>query len=215
MWANEKENRTVLIRFLNIQTSDSTNELKSSKKQLKKATKAAEASLRDVQTTVNVVESDRSSFPHITDRELYERTAFVHTSQERLRRAREESQKEKLRKRPTEPTTATTTPTLFQQPSPHQQQSMVLQQHQEETLDDLGVAVTRVNHMAETIHDEIGQQTKMLGEMEEDLANAEEELGMVMGKLAKFLRTKNQWQLGTIVCLSITVVVLFFMVLYF
>ena len=50
--------------------------------------------------------------------------------------------------------------------------------------------------------------------MEEDLTHAEEELGLVVGKLAKFLHTKNSWQLGTILCLIATVVVLFFLVLY-
>ena len=90
----------------------------------------------------------------------------------------------------------------------------LLLQHQDETLDVLGVAVTRVGHIAETIHDEIGQQNKILSEMEEDLSNVEEELGLVMGKLAKLLKTKDSWQLGTIVCLIGTVIILFFLVLY-
>jgi hypothetical protein len=90
----------------------------------------------------------------------------------------------------------------------------LLMQHQEETLDVLGAAVTRVGHMAETIHEEIGQQNKMLTDMEEDLTNVEEELGMVMGKLAKLLKTKDSWQLGTIICLMGTVIILFFLVLY-
>lgn len=65
-----------------------------------------------------------------------------------------------------------------------QVRSSILMQQQDETLEDLDVAVTRVGHMAETIHDEIGAQNKMLDEMDEDLTNAEEQLGIVMGKLA-------------------------------
>jgi syntaxin 6 len=96
-----------------------------------------------------------------------------------------------------------------------QARQSLLMQHQDETLDELGEAVLKVGHMAETINEEIGQQNKMLSEMEEDLEHVEEELGMVMGKLAKVLKTKDRWQLGTIVCLTFTVVLLFLMVLYF
>jgi hypothetical protein len=42
----------------------------------------------------------------------------------------------------------------------------------------------------------------------------EEELGIVMGKLAKFLQTKDRWQLGTILTLTITVLFLLMLVVY-
>jgi syntaxin 6 len=54
----------------------------------------------------------------------------------------------------------------------------------------------------------------MLDELQDDLQNAEEQLGLVMGKLAKMLKTKNKCHLGTIVILSIIVIVLFFLVIY-
>lgn len=95
-----------------------------------------------------------------------------------------------------------------------QARTTLLMQHQDETLDELGEAVIRVGDMAVAIHDEIGQQNKMLTEMEEDLATAEEELGMVMGKLAKLLRTKDKWQLGTILTLFLIMIVLLFLVIY-
>jgi len=68
--------------------------------------------------------------------------------------------------------------------------------------------------MAENIHEELGQQNKTLGSLEEDLEDAEEKLGLVMGKLAKMLKTKSKWQLGTILLLSVVVVVLFVLVIY-
>jgi syntaxin 6 len=90
--------------------------------------------------------------------------------------------------------------------------SLMLMQ-QDEALEDLDMAVVRVGHMAENIHEEIGQQNKMLDEMDADLADAEEQLGVVMGKLAKLLKTKNKCHLGTILCLLV-VIVLFLLVLY-
>lgn len=54
----------------------------------------------------------------------------------------------------------------------------------------------------------------MLNNLEEDLSDVEEQLGVVMGKLGKLLKTKNKCQLGLILILSLIVLVLFFLVLY-
>jgi len=70
------------------------------------------------------------------------------------------------------------------------------------------------NTQAETIHEEIDTQNRMLQNLEEDLSDAEEQLGVVMGKLGKLLKTKNKCQLGLILILSFIVLVLFFLVLY-
>ena len=98
-----------------------------------------------------------------------------------------------------------------------QRESLLLhqhQQHQEETLDHLTMAVTRVGTMADMIHEEIDQQGKMLDDMESDLIQTEEQLGIVMEKLSIFLGTKNRFQLCTIVILSITVIILLFLIIY-
>jgi syntaxin 6 len=93
-------------------------------------------------------------------------------------------------------------------------QAQEMLQRQDETLDDLDHAVVRVGQMAGNIHDELQTQNKMLTSLEEDLSDAEEKLGMVMGKLAKLLKTKSKCQLGTIMLLSVTVIILFFLVIY-
>jgi t-SNARE complex subunit (syntaxin) len=93
-------------------------------------------------------------------------------------------------------------------------ETILMMQQQDDTLDDLNQAVVRVGHMADTIHEEIGSQNNMLKSLEEDLADAEEQLGVVMGRLAKLLKTKNKCQLGLIVVLTLVVLVLFFLVLY-
>ena len=68
--------------------------------------------------------------------------------------------------------------------------------------------------MAEQINEEIGHQNKILDELDQDMTNAEEELGMAMGKMAKFLGTKNRGQLKVIFTLSLIVVILLFLVIY-
>ena len=204
-----------------------SDELRETKRLLKRHLKNAESTLNDVQMTVQVVESSRETFGHINDKELYERKSLVHTSRDRLQRAKQETNSEAVKAKLFQDeralaarransmgakTEAERESTAFIVDS--QARQSLLMRHQDETLDELDVAVTRVSEMAGNIGDEIGQQNKMLTEMEEDLTNVEEELGLVMGKLAKFLKTKDTWQLGTILCLTATAVILFFLVLY-
>jgi syntaxin 6 len=178
---------------------------------------------------VQVVENDRDKFPHIDDAQLFERKSLVNTSKERLVKAKEELNSEavKLKLLEDERNKAVrrsgdgllgartdsereNTAFIFD----NQAQTSMLMEQQDETLDELGEAVERVGEMAGNIHDEIGQQNKMLDQFDEDLTDVEEQLGMVMGKLAKFLKTKDKWQLRTIMALSLTVLILFFLVLY-
>mmetsp|Transcript_25401 Transcript_25401/g.45865 ORF Transcript_25401/g.45865 Transcript_25401/m.45865 type:complete len:387 (+) Transcript_25401:130-1290(+) len=97
---------------------------------------------------------------------------------------------------------------------PARSETLLMMQQQDETLEDLDMAVTRVGYMAETIHEEIDTQNAMLESLGEDLADAEEQLGVVMGKLAKLLKTKSKCQIGLIVILSLVVLILFFLVVY-
>ncbi len=189
--------------------------------------------MKDVKTTLTVVENDRIQFAHIDNTELYERRSLVHTSQDRITRAKSEMSSETVKaklladerakaiRRSNNGTDGSLLGarndserenTAFIADS--QARTSLLFQQQEETLEDLDDAVIRVGRMAETIHEEIGVQNKMLSELEDDLSHVEEELGVVMGKLAKLLQTKSKWQLGTILLLIVAVIVLFFLVLY-
>jgi t-SNARE complex subunit (syntaxin) len=206
-----------------------THELKDSKKQLKRHLKSADSTLKDVMTTVLMIETDRGKFENIDDGQLFERKSLVNTSRERLSKAKEELNSESVRLKLVEDekqkairrsgdgllgarTDQERHNTDFV--LNNQAQSSLLMQQQDETLDELGEAVNRVGEMAGTIHEEIELQNQMLEELDEDMTRVEEELGMIMGKLAKFLKTKNKWHLRTILVLSLIVVILFFLVLY-
>ena len=222
-----------LTEFLRVvhETDTAVNayELKDTKKKLKRDLKNAESTLKDVQTTVSVVESDREKFPYIDDAQFMERKNLVSTSKERLIKAKEEINSEAVRlkmlederrkavRRSGDGTLGATTDTERHNTDfilNNQAQTSMLMSEQDEVLDELGAAVTRVGEMAEGISEEIGQQNKMLDDLDDDLATAEEELGLVMGKLAKFLKTKDRWQLRTILMLTLTVIILFFLVIY-
>lgn len=203
------------------------HELKDAKKSLKRHVKNAEGVLGDVRSTVMLVEKDRNKFNRIDSAELYERKALVDTSQERLNMARQELNSETVKSKILADERAKSlrrangmgAETDIERQNTDfvvdsQARASLLMRQQDETLDDLDVAVSRVNVMSEQIHEEISQQNKMLDEMEDDLTNVEEELGLVMGKLAKLLKTKNSGQLKTILCLTIVMIVLFLLVLY-
>jgi syntaxin 6 len=196
---------------------------------LKRNNKNAESTLRDVLSTVQAVENDRDKFPHIDDGQLYQRKALVNTSKDRLVKAKEEINSENVKlklledernkaiRRSGDGLLGATTDSQRENTSfvmDNQAQTSLLMQQQDETLDELGDVVVRVGEMAGNINEEINQQNKMLEDMGEDMSRAEEELGMVMGKLAKFLKTKDKWQLRTILALCLTVVILFLLVLY-
>lgn len=206
-------------------TAVNTHALKDAKKQLKRHIRNAESTLKDVQTTISLVETQKDRFAHIDASELYERKALVTTSNDRLGRVKsdmnsdvikqkilaDERAKAQRRMKRDDDEEHDIENTAFIADS--QAHTSLLLQQQDETLDELGEAVTRVGQMAENIHQEIGYQNKMLTDMEDDLADAEEKLGLVMGKLAKFLKTKDKWQLGTILMLTLVALILFFLVL--
>lgn len=191
--------------------------------------KSAESTLKDIQMTISAVEADRSKFSYISESELQDRQTLMHTNRERIQRVRQDMQSDAVKakmladerakalRRAGADVLGATNDAQRENTNMianSQARTSLLMQHQDETLDELGEAVTRVGDMAENIHEEVGNQNKMLSEMEEDLERAEEELGMVMGKLAKFLKTKNRWQLTTILLMSGTVILLFFLVIY-
>jgi len=205
-------------------------EYKDSKKQLKRHLKnSAESTLRDVQITVQAIENDRDKFPHIDDSQLFERKSLVETSRSRIQHAKDEmnsdivkkklvsDERNKAVRRSGDGLLGAKNDEERQNTDfilDNQAQSSMLIQEQNETLDELGDAVTRVGEMAGTIGEEIGQQNKMLNNLDQDMTNAEEELGLVLGKLAKFIGTKDRWQLRIIMILILIVIIMFFLAIY-
>jgi syntaxin 6 len=218
-------------------TATNTHEIKETKKLLKRHLKSAESTLSDLETTIRVVERNRSKFPHISDEEVRNRRSFVTDSQARIQTSKDEMQsnqvkdkllsdeKAKLARRKALSNNSNQINQTMRQANDNdlrlreegessRSETMLMMQQQDDTLDGLSTAVTRVSHMAGTIHEEIETQNKMLTELEDDLVDAEEQLGVVMGKLGKLLKTRNRCQIGLILILSLIVLVLFFLVLY-
>ena len=222
-----------LDRYLSLifdtDTAVNTHEIKDSKKQCKRSFKGAESALKDLQRTVRLVENSRGlpQFRHIDDDELMSRQNFIANNTNKLSALKNRMHAQDIKDKVVadERALAVRRSGNLGARNSHEQkntdfiidqrtQSQVMLRRQDDTLDDLGEAVVRVGNISSIIHEELGQQNKMLKELDEDLTDAEEKLGFVMGKLAKLLKTTNKCQLGTILMLSLVVVILFFMVIY-
>jgi len=211
----------------NTDTAVNTHEVKEAKKQLKRHIKNAESALKDLQTTVRLVENKRENFLNISDSELFHRKNFISASLDRIKNVRTQMTAERIKSKLLADEKAKSKRRLGLLGAKSEDMdeetefianthasTQLMMQQQDETLDELDGAVVRVQHISENIHEELGHQNKMLNDLEDDLTNAEEQLGLVMGKLAKVLKTKSKWQLGIILIMSLIVIILFFLVVY-
>jgi len=192
--------------------------------------------LKDLRTTIQLVTKNRSNFPNIHDAELRHRQLFLSSTSDKIKYAKKQMHSDRIKSKLLADEKAKSRRRLgilgaksndddyYDHNGVGEDEetefikshagTQLMMRHQDETLDELDDAVVRVGYMAENIHEELEQQNKYLTELEEDLTNAEEQLGVVMGRMAKILKTKNKWHLGTILIMSFIVVILFFMVLY-
>ena len=158
------------------------HELKEAKKQLKRHIKNAEFVLEDIRATVQLVEKDRDKFSRIDGGELYDRKALVNTSEERINIAKQELNSETVKEklladerakhlRRANGMSGTSRDPHVQENDEFlansQARTVMMMRQQDEALESLDVAVTRVGHMAESINEEIGAQNKMLEAMED------------------------------------------------
>ena len=206
-----------------------THEVKDVKKQLKRHIKHAESTLKDIQTINKLVEKQSDKFPNIGEVELNDRTTFVSKSLTQITHVKQSMNSDNVKNkiiaderslaiRRAGGTNSSAQSQLEKENTAflvnNTTQTQLMMKQQEETLDDLDDAVIRVTNMADGIHSEITSQNKLLDELDDDLQHAEENLGLVMGKLAKLLKTQNKCQLATIMTLTLVVIVLFFLVIY-
>lgn len=221
-------------RYLSIVQSTDTamnnHQVKDEKKALKKSIKNVESSLKDLKMTISVVEKNRNEFIHIDNVELTQRKVFIQHVSDSVQYAKKEMQSDRIKSKIVQDERALTLRKLGgnsnnknNNTSTSETDDFLLNnvtsarlmlQEQDDTLEELDEAVIRVGNIADNIHEEVTFQNKMLSDLDDDLVDAEEKLGLVMGKLGKLLKTKSRWQICTILLLILVVLVLFFLILY-
>ena len=71
-----------------------------------------------------------------------------------------------------------------------------------------------MQNIALEIQDELEVQNRMLNEVDRDMDEASDAMGMMMGKLGKLLKTKDNCQIWSVIILTLTLIALIFAVLY-
>ncbi|KAG5178674.1 soluble NSF attachment protein receptor [Tribonema minus] len=188
----------------------------------------AKGQLRDLKRTVDYVEKDRASFPHIDDAELRDRKAFLNAQKKILNAIVADTEGDKLAAKLEKETAAKrdsyrkgdlgakSNAEADNTEFIHDQRSnrMAHIARQDQDLEELGEHVDRVGMHAETINEELRDQGRMLDDLNEDIVTTHESMGMVMGAMAKILKTKDRAQIWLIVTLVVILVILVFLVVY-
>ena len=206
-------------------TAMNNHQVKDEKKSLKKSIKSVEATIKDLQMTVVLVEKNRDQFLHIDSDELNQRKAFIQHASNAVHHAKREMSSDKIKSKMVQDERSLTLRKLGNINNNTSSETddfllhnvtnaRLMMQEQDDTLEELDEAVIRVGDIADQIHDEVTFQNKMLSDLEDDLVDAEEKLGLVMGKLGKLLKTKSRWQICTILLLILVVIILVFLILY-
>ncbi|TYZ61969.1 hypothetical protein PybrP1_002758 [[Pythium] brassicae (nom. inval.)] len=192
--------------------------------QLSSAVASAEKSLKFLEQTIVMVEANRSKFEHIDNAEIASRKAFVASARTELRtisteissdavKSRVRKEERKLMK----PVAAKAASGVDDNARFLEEQSLrqsQLLQEQDQSLDGLSKSVTSLNAVAVEINHEIKAQNKMLDDLADDVAEAQERMNFVMERMSRLLKTKDKCQLGLIIFLAFVLVVMVFLVIY-
>ena len=78
----------------------------------------------------------------------------------------------------------------------------------------LDIAVGNLHEKATVIKEEAELQNKMLDNLGNDLDDAGQKMGVVMGSLSKLLKTKDGCQIWTIVILAVILIILVALIIW-
>ena len=159
----------VAVHLSLVKTTDTTKspEYPASKKRLKKLTKACESTLKDLSSTLRVVENDRAQFSHIDDLDLDSRTHFVSGMSSKLFKIKSDQNSDTVTKKlladeraaaaskggnlgATDKFSQGNTEFVYDQ----QANAQMMMRRQDETLGELDGAVDRVGNIAIAINEE-------------------------------------------------------------
>jgi len=93
-----------------------------------------------------------------------------------------------------------------------QQQQQLIIQEQDGHLEDLHDSATRLNIMADNIHDEIEDQNRMLEDLSTDLDETQGRMEHALKRMDKLLKSNNRCQTWTILILIVVAFVMFMLV---
>lgn len=212
----------------NIGFSDLTSSVKMS-------VSSIEVDLRDLQQTIAIVDANRSRFRQIDDEELNSRRKFVNDTNAAVisikedlssKRTREKIEQDKSGGNRNYSTRRQQRPDLFSgegevskdnasyMQGVGQQQEMMIRQ-QDNVLDDMTSALTRLGDVAGNINKELIVQEEMINELDVELEHAQGTMDVVMKKMNKLLGRSDKGRYCCLFWLIVIIVVLMVILIYF
>ena len=204
--------------YRSIDTSSSI-EFKELKKGLSKELRKVERDLGGLKGAVEQIEKNRSKFPHVKDQELSLRKKFVMDTQATIndgmdssavrRKLEEDELKNRKQMQSAEYSTNSGLESENSAFIANQSKYAHAQiKEQDVQLEGLGHAVERLDNMAGAINEELKDQGRMVTQLEDDLDDAGNKMNFVTASLAKLLKTKDGFQIWTVVGLCLVLIIL-------
>jgi hypothetical protein len=185
--------------------------------------KSIDLGIQDLAKTIQIVEGNRSRFKNIDDIELASRNKFVNEIRLMLEQIREELDGERTKRKMDADARAAMSEAsrrkagerqgaalLHQEAQSHQRH----QEQQDEVLDDMSAALSRLSDVSENIGSELNTHHGLLGEMDDGLTQAQDNMGVVLRKMDKLIKRSDKGLWLCMLFLSITAFVLLILIIY-
>lgn len=202
-------------------------EFKEVRKALVKDLRAADKDLKVLHGGVEMIEKNRSKFPHIKDSELSNRKKFVDSSQNVIndikagidsnavrRKIEDDDRKNKHYEESTKSMRDAVTTENTKFIKSQKQQTMQMIEQQDKDLDALGHSVDRLGQIGREINQEVKEQTILLDNLGNEIDESGNKMNVVQEALSKLLKTKDGCQIWTIVILGVILVILVCLVIW-
>jgi len=200
-------------------------------KSMRLAMKTINVDLNDLAQTIKIVEDNKGRFKDIDDNELNSRRKFVNDmkakmqsidetlNSPRTRKKIEKDERENLMSSSNGRRMTTGLERERKQDASdyideRRNQSQALVNKQDEVLDDMSGALSRLSDVAGTINTELESQNKILGQMDNEMDESLSSMSMVMGKLKRVLFKSDKGRLCCIIFLIIVALVEVLLIIY-
>mmetsp|Transcript_28121 Transcript_28121/g.45595 ORF Transcript_28121/g.45595 Transcript_28121/m.45595 type:complete len:234 (+) Transcript_28121:75-776(+) len=178
-----------------------------------------ESDVIELNDTVNVVESDRSTY-RLEDGEIFSRKQFIDGCRRTIQELRVGLNVPKTAPQPSSNSASSgssRTPAPRPGASPDadvQHRQQLLERQTDEHLDELSRGVQRVHEIGIAIGDRVVEQSRLLDDTNEQATEAHDRLKYVSKALDSLLKDTSKGKLCTIGILVVIVIVLLFLVVY-
>eukprot|EP01038_Epipyxis_sp_PR26KG_P011474 gene11474-15368_t len=213
-------------------TDTSTNlEFKDLRKNIVKDLRSVDKDLTGLKGAVDMIEKNRSKFPHIKDNELNSRKRFVEDSQNSIQTIKSSMDSNIVRRKIEEDANGPGNSSYGKSNDPNSSaglrraensnfirdqklQTQQLIEQQDNNVELLGKSVDKLGQIAIEINTEVKEQNVLLDHLEGDIEKASDKMNTVQGALEKLLKTKDGCQIWTVVILAGILILLVALVIW-